>query len=653
MQTTETSKPNLVYVLAAIVLLAFAWRAIFIYRSIEWLTNYWLFEDFGYSLKIAKNIALGFGETFDGVISTNGYQPLYVWLMVPVFWVFPNNVIAPVYVAETLLSICNSVTVVFLYMIVTRITGRPWSGIVAALVWALNLAVARNGSLGLETGLATMMVVATVAYVVRVDMRERAGRQVLTLGVLLGVAFLARVDAIFLVAASSLYFLVLHRAPFAARARFVVISLAVFAGLAAPYCVWNLVHYGSPLPTSGLVTTHHTSLFSFWRDNMTWAGLRNAVQFGPYIVGRMVAGLTTVAGFVIFSDAWSRLVALVTIVALAAAVVISFVTYRARSGEILFITLLGAFYCFAYTIYSFQPYERYFLPVVFIWITTAAIATTALIDSIRPYPKLRNAITVLAVVAPLVCFGAASKAKLLSEETRNYGWYDGVQMLNRIASRGDVVAAMQTGNTGYFYSKGRAINLDGVVNMSAYQAYKDKTMDKYLAANNVSYLADVDSFPLIPALRTRNEQDTANLLARMSQVYATPVARYTIYRVDSEPYRSIRKPAPASGWVDAESGYAIFGHALTSSEPGAATRFMSDRSLDLRFLRRSSAGSVNVYRDGKLLAKVDLYAPVTDTTYKYHVTGDEHLHEYIVEVAKDRDAASTSNEVSFDAILER
>ena len=182
------------FILMALVLLAFAWRAVFIYRPIEWVTNFWLFEDFGYSLKIARNIALGLGETFDGVVFTSGYQPLYVWLMVPVFWIFPKNLEIPVYLAETLLAICNSVTVVFIYAIVARLTKRQWSGIAAAALWAFNLAIARNGSLGLETGLSTMMVAATMAYVVSLEIGEHATRKALALGALLGVTFLARVE---------------------------------------------------------------------------------------------------------------------------------------------------------------------------------------------------------------------------------------------------------------------------------------------------------------------------------------------------------------------------------------------------------------------------------------------------------------------------
>src|SRR5438105_15832144 len=43
-----------------------------------------LFEDDAfYYFRIARNIALGHGSTYDGVNSTNGYQPLWLAVLVP------------------------------------------------------------------------------------------------------------------------------------------------------------------------------------------------------------------------------------------------------------------------------------------------------------------------------------------------------------------------------------------------------------------------------------------------------------------------------------------------------------------------------------------------------------------------------------------
>ena len=63
--------------------------------------NGYLYDDSFYAFKIAQNIASGHGATFDGVHPTNGFQPLYVFLLVPLFWLFGSNLVAPIYAAKT------------------------------------------------------------------------------------------------------------------------------------------------------------------------------------------------------------------------------------------------------------------------------------------------------------------------------------------------------------------------------------------------------------------------------------------------------------------------------------------------------------------------------------------------------------------------
>ena len=50
--------------------------------------NGYLYDDSFYAFQIARNIAGGHGPTFDGVNLTNGFQPLYVAMLVPVFVLF-------------------------------------------------------------------------------------------------------------------------------------------------------------------------------------------------------------------------------------------------------------------------------------------------------------------------------------------------------------------------------------------------------------------------------------------------------------------------------------------------------------------------------------------------------------------------------------
>ena len=44
-----------------------------------------LYDDAYYYFGVARNLAGGHGSTFDGINPTNGYHPLWCWILVPVF----------------------------------------------------------------------------------------------------------------------------------------------------------------------------------------------------------------------------------------------------------------------------------------------------------------------------------------------------------------------------------------------------------------------------------------------------------------------------------------------------------------------------------------------------------------------------------------
>src|SRR5882672_9277037 len=68
--------------LALIVLLVTGWGALLLAdrQLISWLT-----DDTFYYLQIARNVAGGAGFTFDGIHRTNGFHPLWMFLLVPLF----------------------------------------------------------------------------------------------------------------------------------------------------------------------------------------------------------------------------------------------------------------------------------------------------------------------------------------------------------------------------------------------------------------------------------------------------------------------------------------------------------------------------------------------------------------------------------------
>ena len=86
----------------------------------------WLWTDDSYlSLSVARNLAHGRGMTADGVHVTNGFQPLYVLLMVPVYaLVSSDNLVLPVHVAGTMLAVAGTATAGVFYLIALRLFSR-------------------------------------------------------------------------------------------------------------------------------------------------------------------------------------------------------------------------------------------------------------------------------------------------------------------------------------------------------------------------------------------------------------------------------------------------------------------------------------------------------------------------------------------------
>ena len=100
--------------------------------------NGFLYDDSFYAFQIARNIAQGLGPTFDGVTLTNGFQPLYVFLLVPLFWLAGGDPVLPIHAGLTLLALFTVATAWLLFRIARRYVGDGVAAFVAlALVFGV------------------------------------------------------------------------------------------------------------------------------------------------------------------------------------------------------------------------------------------------------------------------------------------------------------------------------------------------------------------------------------------------------------------------------------------------------------------------------------------------------------------------------------
>ena len=125
--------------------------------------NGFLYDDSFYAFQIARNLAEGAGMTFDGIHPTTGFQPLYVFLLVPVFMIAGGDPVLPIHIALSILVVFSSMTAYLLYRIVKRYVGFA-AALTAALIWGLSPIVMKQTANGLETAIASFMIAACVLY---------------------------------------------------------------------------------------------------------------------------------------------------------------------------------------------------------------------------------------------------------------------------------------------------------------------------------------------------------------------------------------------------------------------------------------------------------------------------------------------------------
>jgi len=212
------------------------------------------YDDGFYYLRIAQHIAHGAGSTFDGVHPTNGYHPLWLLCLIPIFWVTREPDIAllsAVALQVLMMSICTGLT----YCVARFDFGRL-GAILAALLWVHTQLPYRTTLSGMESGIHAACTI-TVIYFYRRSFADRRPqpRAHLVLGMLLSLTFLARLDTIllFCCVAMALGWREL-RAGFTADSlrRLLALCLPV-AGVLLLYLSTNLRLFGHVVPVSGVI----------------------------------------------------------------------------------------------------------------------------------------------------------------------------------------------------------------------------------------------------------------------------------------------------------------------------------------------------------------------------------------------------------------
>jgi hypothetical protein len=477
-----------------------------------WCDNRVVADDAFYYFNIARHVAAGHGATFDGLAATNGFHPLWLLLLTPVFaltgalragsWV-------GVHLALSLCALLDVASGALLWRLLRRL-GSPRGAHWATAVWFLSPVTVLLSLRGMESAL-TVTLFAVWLWVVAWAFEDGAPdvRRGALVGIVTGLAFLARTDngpllglSLALITLGSGF---ANRGVWRRSLGFFVAAGVTALAIALPWFVWNLTTFGTPWQVSGAAKLANPQIFGH-----VPAGLGHRLRYlGAFVwvPAYFAAGesMRHRAAFTLFAWAgWLVLAAHLPFFVLA------LVRSRATVLRPLALGLLG--YLAAHAVVYALVLRTYVVwyatvPIFILVFLAGGVAAGELLERLRaPWRAALGVVAAAAGIAILAQYFTATKIVPRGEE-----WVVR-PILTKIATRAPgarTVGVFNAGAAGYFAPEigpFTVVNLDGLVNNPAVEAWREGRYYEYLDRNVDVVINDADgtlNFLLGPGNRPR------------------------------------------------------------------------------------------------------------------------------------------------------
>lgn len=456
-----------------------------------------LMEDGYYSYTVSRNIALGRGITITEGMETNGFQPWFTFLSVPLFWVAGPDRYEAVRLMLVLHWLLYLATAYFLGRIASdylegQHEERPrWWTTPAfwfpAFLYLASIFVFLQHFNGLETGCLLLLYSVTWRYYQRARLDTLRGVGVL--GILLGVLVLARIDAVFFVMLLCFYQFVSPEAPSLRQRMQRFMGMAGLSFLVTlPWWLYNLIGFGHLIPSSGIA--QQTWAFSLPRLQTGLAALTQVflpplpLTYLSRISPALSGGVQVVSILAVLVVLWLTRDIVVRPLVRPLLERVRPHTSSRRTAEFGAILLLSALVLFCWYVVSTPAvyfYPRYFAPVL--PLSTLALGVgLARVYHTKPAPGLATAALVL-LALPLLTSAVLRQAGLFFPGNPYYR--DQIPLVERYVPDEDYVAAFESGTLGYFHD--RTINLDGKVNPGILSLDTQEDFIEYLRRRGVRW----------------------------------------------------------------------------------------------------------------------------------------------------------------------
>ncbi len=466
----------------AIVILcvAFCAQAFLLTRDIGFLVANVLPDDAFYYFEIAKNISLGLGSTFDGITQTNGYHPLWMLILTPVYsftQAFAVGDVAPIRLALGISAFFFLFAGIYVYRLLRTLTQNSYLLSAGMLVFSLNPFLLYETINGLETSLSLFL--ASVLFYTVVTMSEKPNvRTLVTMGALSALVILSRLDLIFYVGAIGLWFLL--RSVRQATVFGVTVAVCIL-----PFFAWNFFTYGTFLTSASganelvnhtLIVQDHgggmyqTAKAAFYnlhgqlRDLMIHTG---APEVTLLFIG---AGLVL---FVLRREHIPRKIAEIS-------------PWHLLVAGFALLFVLNVMVRFTARTWYFVTFSILFALLV-VWVLRT-------VDTLTTFEKKGKTLLFALLIAWVgMSFFVWWHKELREQFALQREMLAASAWFNEHVAPDTRIGVFNAGVQGYF-TEATVINLDGLVNNEAYRAMKEKKLFSYMKRAGITYVSDFDIY---------------------------------------------------------------------------------------------------------------------------------------------------------------
>lgn len=466
-------------------------------------------DDASYYLRVAENAARGLGFTFDGLAPTNGFHPLWAWMLAVLHRlapVSPEGMLALVWVLQSVLMTASAW---ILWRLLRRHAGS-WPAALGAVLYVGRLYYTGRG--GMESSLLLLLVLVLLDRADR--WRPYGPGRAAGIGILAGLGMLARLDTVFVAAAvAAAWSFTGERGRRRLAVAAVVAAAATLTVL--PYLVSNLRGFGHLVPISGMLKS------SFPDAGWYAAAFRVQGQDRAVLLAALLTSIAFLASRLVPEREEAPVFVRVLLPALAAGVL----------AHLLYSTLYMRWGIFGWHFVLVRLALALTLPVL-----TARFVAPGSPPGRVLWPAL-VAFVALASAWPIV---RRDWREDVSDTWAARG-YEAARWAQRATPEDAIFAMNDSGTFGYF-SRRRVVSVDGLVNSFAYQdSLAAGRFEGFLRSRGVDYFVQ-HAIPGRPDI-TAGRYDTWRFES-WSRLYDRPGGGLTLRHTD-EVYRS--RPYPHAG----------------------------------------------------------------------------------------------------------